>query len=54
VNLRSGLYALIYVLAGALLFMFALLCSIGFIAGGQCGASFGYYGCATSTVDTGK
>jgi hypothetical protein len=54
VNLHSGLYALIYVLAGALLFMFALLLSIGFAVEGRCGASFGYYGCATSAADIRK
>jgi hypothetical protein len=54
VNLHSGLYALTYVLAGALLFIFALLCSIGLVVEERCGATFGYYGCSTSTADIRK
>jgi hypothetical protein len=47
VNLHSGLYALTYVLAAALIFLIAMLCSVGFVVEGRCGATFGYYGCAT-------
>jgi hypothetical protein len=45
VNLHSGLYALTYILAGTLIFLIAMLCSIGFVVEGRCGATFGYYGC---------
>jgi hypothetical protein len=45
VNLHSGLYALTYILAGTLIFLIAMLCSIGFVVEGSCGATFGYYGC---------
>jgi hypothetical protein len=34
-------------LAGTLIFLIAMLCSIGFVVEGRCGATFGYYGCDT-------
>jgi hypothetical protein len=46
-ELHSGLYALTYILAGTLIFLIAMLCSIGFVVEGRCGATFGYYGCDT-------
>jgi hypothetical protein len=52
--MRSGLFAVAYILAGALLFVFALLCSIGFVVQGRCGATFGYYGCSTPTANIRK
>ena len=40
-SVRVGLLAL----AAAFLFLFALLCTAGFLAESRCGAQFGYYGC---------
>jgi hypothetical protein len=41
VSVRVGLLAL----AGVLLFLFALLCTTGFLIESHCGDRFGYYGC---------
>jgi hypothetical protein len=41
VGMRAGLLAL----AGAFLFLFALLCTIALLAESDCGERFGYYGC---------
>ena len=45
-SLRSGLYALAYLLAGALIFIFFGLCSIDVLLDEHCGPAFGYFGCA--------
>jgi type IV secretory pathway TrbL component len=37
--------AVLLMLAGAFLFLFALLCTIAFLAESHCGERFGYYGC---------
>ena len=37
--------ALVIFVAGALVFLFALLCTVGFLVESQCGARFNYYGC---------
>jgi hypothetical protein len=41
VSVRVGLLAL----AAAFLFLFALLCTTGFLIESHCGERFGYYGC---------
>ena len=53
-SLRSGLYALALLLAGALLFAFAGLCAIVFLADRRCGPAFGYYDCETPTANISK
>jgi hypothetical protein len=37
--------AVLLMLAGAFLFLFALLCTIPLLAESHCGDRFGYYGC---------
>jgi hypothetical protein len=37
--------AVLLMLAGAFLFLFALLCTIALLAESHCGERFGYYGC---------
>jgi hypothetical protein len=41
ISLRVGLLAL----AGAFLFLLALLCTTAFLIEGRCGERFEYYGC---------
>jgi hypothetical protein len=44
-RLSFAVRAVHLVLAGAFLFLFALLCTIALLAESHCGESFGYYGC---------
>jgi len=46
-GLRSGLYALAFLLGGALLLIFIGLCTIVGLADYHCDLRFGYYGCGT-------
>ena len=54
VSLRSGLYALALLFAGALQFGFAGLCAIVFLADRRCGSAFGHYDCETPTGNVSK
>jgi hypothetical protein len=54
VSLHPRLYWLAFVLAGALFFVFVLLCTIGLLAESRCGATFGYYGCDVPTANIQK
>jgi hypothetical protein len=54
VTLRSGLCALAFLLAGAILIIFAGLCAVVFLADRDCGPTFGYYGCPTPTASISK
>ena len=51
-SLRSALYALAFVFATAVVFILVSLAAIFFLAGRNCGASFGYYGCASPSATT--
>jgi|SRR5689334_1209326 hypothetical protein len=44
-GLRSGLYALAFLLSGALLFISVGLCALVVLANNHCGPRFGYVGC---------
>ena len=46
VNMRTCLFILALLVAGVVLFLFALLCTTAFLADSWCGATFEYYGCA--------
>jgi hypothetical protein len=50
-TLRSGLYALAFLLSGTCLFIFSCLGSVALLADLGCSASFGYYGCETPTAN---
>ena len=52
VCLRSALYALAFVFATAVVFILLSLAAIFFLAGRNCDASFGYYGCASPSATT--
>jgi hypothetical protein len=53
-SVRSCLYALVFPLAGAFLFIFVMLCSIAFLAARNCGPAFGCFGCEAPTANIGK
>jgi hypothetical protein len=44
-RLSFAVRAVLLMLAGAFLFLFALLCTIALLAESHCGERFGYYGC---------
>jgi hypothetical protein len=44
---RPRLFAIAFVLAGAVLFVFALLGTVVFLSDRHCGSEFNYYGCDT-------
>ena len=46
VNMRTCILILAFLLAGAFLFLFALLCTTAFLVQSRCGARLEYYGCA--------
>ena len=50
--LRSALYALAFVFATAVVFILVSFAAIFFLAERNCGASFGYYGCASPSATT--
>ena len=50
IRVRASLYALIVLLAGALLFVFGGLYTIAVLADSHCGPAFGYYGCEAPIV----
>jgi hypothetical protein len=53
-SVRSGLYALAFLLTGAFLFISVMLCSIAFLAARNCGPAFGYFGCETPVTHIGN
>ena len=51
-SVRSCIFALAFLLAGAILFVGAGLGAIVFLFDRHCGPAFGHYGCDIPTADT--
>lgn len=51
---RSGLYALAFLLAGALIILIGALAVIVFLASQNCGSDFNYYACEAPTANINK
>jgi hypothetical protein len=51
VSVRSVLYALALLVAGAALFVIGGLSTVAFLADRHCGAAVGYYGCETPVAN---